>query len=85
MTLRVRPDRICQRCLYVGPLPYPDIPWWRELVLWCLFITPGLIYSVFSRIPLCDHCFGKTHALDSDRGRELLSSAEAVEASKCDG
>jgi hypothetical protein len=45
-----------------------------EIVLWCAFIVPGLIYSIWRRTNTtrtCPKCGGTVIPADTPRGRDL--------------
>lgn len=46
-----------------------------EIILWCMFLVPGLIYSIWrhiSRAQVCRHCGSDQMVpVDSPRGRAL--------------
>lgn len=46
-----------------------------EIVLWCFFLIPGIIYTIWrltSRRVACVHCGGKMFTLTSPKGRAML-------------
>ena len=71
---------ICAACGSTG-IPKTDTPgsFLIEILLWCCFLIPGLIYSIWrfsARKPVCASCGGATLIpLDSPRGRQLRQEA----------
>lgn len=69
--------RVCPNCGYVGkPKKKTKGSFWIEVILWLMFIVPGILYSVWrisSREKVCPKC-GNPHMipLDSPRGRKVL-------------
>lgn len=67
---------ICAACGSTG-IPKTDTPgsFLIELLLWCFFLLPGLIYSIWriaSRKKVCPLCkSAEMIPLDSPRGRKL--------------
>jgi len=51
---------ICSYCGSIGePVPYTPGSIWMEILLWFMFILPGLIYSIWrlsSRTKVCPVC-----------------------------
>ncbi|HES59120.1 MAG TPA: hypothetical protein ENO18_01700 [Caldithrix sp.] len=70
---------ICSSCGYLGkPKKYTKGSIFLEIILWFLFIVPGLIYSLWrstsaARFKGCPKC-GSTEMIpvDSPRGRKLI-------------
>ena len=65
---------ICTHCRGVGnPTTTTPGSILIELVLWCLFLLPGLIYSIWRiserRRNVCRMCGGEMYALSSPRGQ----------------
>jgi hypothetical protein len=49
-----------------------------ELILWCCFLVPGLIYScwrISARRKVCRECGGHLIPLYSPRGKQLLQGS----------
>lgn len=67
---------ICSSCGTTG-IPQSDTPgsFLIELLLWCFFLLPGLIYSIWrlsARKQVCPSCKGSGMIpLNSPRGRKL--------------
>lgn len=67
---------ICSRCGETGiPKAITKGSIWIELLLWCFFLIPGLIYSLwrmFSRYDGCQSC-GSTELVtaSSPRGKKV--------------
>lgn len=80
-------EYICTRCGWKGrPKKGLNGNAAVELLLWLLFIVPGIIYTIYrgnNRPLICREC-GATEMvpLDSPRGRELLSHYHPNEASR---
>lgn len=73
--------KICKDCGHVGePKTITRGNILLELVLWCLLLVPGLIYSIWrhaSRYDGCGKCAGSTLLpLDSPIGRKLMSEGQ---------
>lgn len=71
-------EQICKDCGHVGPLTsFTPGSRWIELILWLLFLVPGLIYSVWrlsARRDACAKCGGTALVpLDSPIGRRLAA------------
>jgi len=70
--------KICAACGHLGqPKLHTKGTLLLEIFLWCLFIIPGLIYSIWrhaSRGYVCGAC-GSTEIIpaDSPRGRRLVT------------
>jgi len=75
-----QPKKICAECGYVGaPVSITPGTFLTEVALWCLFLLPGLIYSMWrlsGRHTGCPKCGGKMIALSSPRGRKLYEELE---------
>ena len=78
-------DKACPNCGYIGkPKRYTkgSIGW--ELVLWILFIIPGVFYSIWriaSKYWGCRSCGSRDIVpIDSPRGRQILKAGEAEAA-----
>lgn len=67
---------ICEDCAVVGwPKTITRGSTLIELILWCFFLVPGVIYSMWrltSRTKGCRKCGGKMIACNTPRGYELL-------------
>ena len=70
-------EAICPNCGFKGkPKIKTKGSIFIEIILWCCFIVPGLIYSIWritSRQKVCRSCeYSNPVPLDSPKGRELL-------------
>jgi hypothetical protein len=68
---------ICSQCGYMGqPKLYTKGNIFLEILLWFLFLLPGLIYSIWrhmSRFKGCPKCGAPYMVpLDSPRGRQFI-------------
>lgn len=76
-------EKICTRCLVVGQVRRVTRgSLLIELILWLVFIVPGLIYSIWrltTRYAACKAC-GSTELVpvSSPRGQQLLQSRAPV-------
>lgn len=73
---------VCTTCGHHGPTrQHTRGSLFIELMLWMLFLVPGLIYSVWrltTRAPVCGLCGSPTVVpADSPKGRKLLLDASA--------
>lgn len=51
-----------------------------EIILWCMFLLPGVLYTywrVDSAKPVCPSCRGATVPVDSPRGKRLMRGKES--------
>jgi hypothetical protein len=70
--------KICASCGHLGdPYLLTKGSLLMEIFLWCLFIIPGLIYSIWrhaSRSYVCEACHAtELLPVDSPRGRRLVA------------
>jgi predicted Zn finger-like uncharacterized protein len=72
-------EQICTNCGTIGkPMRQVQGQFAVEVLLWCLFIVPGLIYSAWrymgksNRCPVCEQ--ESMIPLDSPRGRQLFAT-----------
>ena len=70
-------EMICTHCGYSGKTDLKvKGSFMIELLLWCCFIIPGLIYSIWrvsNKIVVCPKCKGETMIpIDSPMGQKLL-------------
>lgn len=75
---------ICTQCGYVGnPKTAIDGHGCLEIVLWLLFIIPGLIYSIWrstSRHKVCPKCKSSNLIpIDSPRGQKIMDETKSNE------
>jgi len=74
---------ICANC-YEMVIPYRKTPGWflLELVLWMMFIVPGLFYTIWrisNKFDACPVCESKDVAHpDSPRGQMILAQLQQV-------
>ena len=71
--------QICTQCHTVSSPEFtPRGSRWIELILWCCYLLPGLIYSIWRRAGhkdniVCPKCLGKTMIpVDTPRGQQLM-------------
>jgi hypothetical protein len=73
-------EMICLNCGTIGkPKSITKGSICIEIILWLLFIIPGLIYSIWrltTRTKGCPLCSGKMIPLDSPRGKILKKDLE---------
>lgn len=70
-------ERYCLRChSTMTPRSFTRGSFWIELVLWCCFLLPGVLYSLWrltTRSKVCRVCGGGDHVpLDSPVARAAL-------------
>lgn len=68
---------ICEHCGYMGfPITVTKGSILIELILWLLFIVPGIIYSIWrlsSRYSACKKCGAPNMIpIDTPRGKQLI-------------
>jgi len=73
------PASICPRCGYQGqPVTRMKGSFWIELLLWFLFILPGLVYSLWrltTRTRVCPKCEEPNMIpLDTPKGQQLAQA-----------
>lgn len=68
---------ICTQCGHVGnPKKVTKGSFIIEIILWCLFLVPGLIYTIWrvsSRYKVCPNCKGTMIPTDSPVGKKLIA------------
>ncbi len=75
-------EYICTNCGYVGP-PIKITPgsFLLEIVLWCFFLLPGILYSIWrltSKYEACPKCKKPTLIpVDTPKGQKLLQELES--------
>ena len=76
MTSKSNQVRVCLACHNVGQ-PVKAGSGLIEFILWCAWLLPGLIYSVWRRknAKVCSECGGAMIPAASPKGREIISSA----------
>lgn len=72
------PHRVCTACGHVGPTQtVTKGSIWIEIVLWCCFLAPGLIYSIWrhtTRRSGCSACGAEQLVpVDSPVGKKLIA------------
>ena len=75
-----RPEKVCATCHTVAkPVLRNKGTFVVELILWCLFIVPGIIYTVWrlsGLVESCPSCAKETMIpADSPAGKKLLDRA----------
>lgn len=70
-------EKICPNCGFKGkPKSTTKGSIFIEIILWCCFLVPGFIYSLWrmtSRTPACPKCSAPNMVpVDSPRGKKLL-------------
>jgi len=81
-----KPSHICTQCHYSG-LAALRGSGGIEFILWCFYLLPGLIYSVWRRGRnsniICLECGGKTMIpIKSPRGRDLLQATHFSQSAR---
>lgn len=74
-----RDDLLCTTCGHVGvPKQHTPGSMLIELVAWCAFLVPGLLYSLWrhsARVPVCRKCGGRTLLpLDAPMARRFVTT-----------
>jgi hypothetical protein len=77
---------VCANCGYMGsPAKVTQGSFWVEVALWCFFIIPGLIYSIWrlsSKRLACPSCGAENMIpIDSPKGQQIVSATRAPAAS----
>jgi hypothetical protein len=72
-------ERICEHCGYVGfPGRVTPGSFLIELAAWCLFIVPGILYSMWrisARYDACKKCGAPNMIpIDTPRGKQLVKA-----------
>ena len=73
----MKKEKVCGNCEHVGtPKKFTKGSFMIEIVLWCMFIIPGLIYSLWrvsSRVDACRKCNSTSLVpTDSPTGRRII-------------
>lgn len=81
-----KPEMICTACGNIGqPKKITKGFFIIEIVLWCFFIVPGLIYTVWrvgTRYTACPACKNPTMiSLDSPIGRKMIADYNTAPSS----
>ncbi|QHG91182.1 hypothetical protein CVO_04715 [Sulfurimonas sp. CVO] len=79
-------ELICTNCGYIGhPKKVTKGSFFMEVILWFLFIVPGIIYSIWrltTRYNACPFCGASNMVpLDSPMGKKLAAEIQSSSAS----